>query len=200
MKAIRMTTAKVATTLVIVLGGATTTLAVGASAVHQAKPAVHASAPKATKTIKTTYNFNASYSGTISILWNSSKPSTGSITGKGSGTNYGLTAVTGSGSAMATAQSDPINGAGVLSGAGNTLHVQFATGSTATATGSSAPTTVIISGSAKVTSGTGKFAKATGTLKVSGTFSIKDTSGKEADSFVATLKGAVVVVTTVKTK
>ena len=48
-----------------------------------------------------------------------------------------------------------------------------------------------MTGTATVTSGTGKFAGAKGTLKVSGTFSIKSTAAgsSESDNFSATLSG-----------
>ena len=148
---------------------------------------------QAKKPVVKTYKFKASYSGTISILWNASGASTGSITGKGKGTDFGLTAVSGSGSGTAAAQSDPINGTGVLSGKGETLHVKLATGTTATAASGSAPTIVTVSGSATITKGTGPFAGATGSLKVAGEFSIQNTSGKEKDSFSTTLTGTIKV-------
>ena len=143
--------------------------------------------------VYTSYTFNASYTGKISILWNSSGPSKATVTGTGKGTNFGLTGISGSGTSTATSQVDPINGTGVLTGYLQSLHLKFATNSTATATGGSAPTTVIVSGNATVTSGTGRFAWAIGTLKVSGTFNIQSTSGSEKDTFNATLKGVVKV-------
>ncbi len=199
MKTFKMTAAKAIATLAIVSFGVTaTTLADGATASHHTSTArvAHASsgtckAIKNSKPAAQNCTFDASYSGTISILWNTSGPSTASITGKGKGTDFGFTGISGSGTSVATAQSDPINGSGVLSGKGETLKVKLATGSTATAVGSAAPTVVTVSGSATVVKGTGTFANASGTLKVSGEFSIKNTSGSEKDSFSATLKGVV---------
>ncbi len=192
MKLPRRTAASTLAALIVASGLGATSLAVGASVSHAPKPAARTGAAT---TVTTSYKFNGSYSGTISILWNDSGPSTASITGHGKGTIFGLTAISGSGSGTAAAQSDPINGVGVLSGTKMALKLKFATGATATAAGSSAPTTVAISGTALVLKGSGKFAGATGSLKVSGAFSIKSTSGKEKDSFSATLKGTIKVKT-----
>jgi hypothetical protein len=139
--------------------------------------------------------FNASYNGDISLLWSSSDVRATALTGTGSGADFGLTSVTGTGSSVASSTTDPINGTGVLKGAGGTLNVKLATGSTATAVGSAAPTTVTVAGTATILSGTGTFAGATGTLKVSGSFNVQSTTAgsSEHDSFSATLKGNVTV-------
>jgi len=196
MKLFRGTAAKVIAPLVIVLGVTATSLAGGASigtpsrlAATGAHSAV-ATQPSTTKPVYVTYTINASYSGTISIQWNASGPSKASITGKGKGTEFGLVNVSGSGTSVAAAQVDPINGTGILSGYKESLYLKFATHSTATATGGSAPTMVIISGTATITKGTGRFLNAIGSLKVSGEFNIKSTTGSEKDPFNATLKGA----------
>jgi hypothetical protein len=188
----------VAASLAIVVGVTATSLAGGATVAHATKPVAHAVSARTTgqTTKKPVYamdTFNASYSGTISILWNTSGLSTATITGTGKGTDFGFARITGSGSSTVASQVDPINGKGTLSGTGETLVLKFATGATATATGSAAPTQVIVSGTATVVSGTGKFAGATGSLKVSGEFSIQSTSGSEHDAFNATLKGTVKV-------
>jgi hypothetical protein len=219
MKTLNRTTTAAVVALAVVLGVSMSSLAGGVTVRHQvasthvvqakkvttitcvkgkATKKVTGTNPKCPKgwTLKPVYvtdTFNASYSGTISITWNSSGPSTASITGTGKGTNFGFTSVKGSGSSTATAQTDPINGTGTLTGSGETLTVKFDTHATASATGSSAPTTVVISGTANITKGTGKFAGATGSFKVSGTFNIQSTSGSEKDPFSATLKGAVKV-------
>ena len=139
--------------------------------------------------------FNASYSGHIALLWSSSDVKATSVTGTGGGADFGLTSVTGTGSSVASSTTDPINGTGTLKGAGGTLVVKLATGSSATAVDSAAPTTVTVSGTATILSGTGTFAGAKGTLKVSGSFSIQSTTAgsSEQDSFSATLKGNVTV-------
>ena len=163
--------------------------------VTAAKPKCPAGWSTKKPVIVVTDAFNASYSGTISLLWSSSDVKASSITGHGSGADFGLTSVSGTGSSVASSTTDPINGTGTLSGAGGTLKVKLATGSSATAVGSAAPTTVTVSGTATILSGTGKFAGATGTLKVTGSFSIQSTTAgsSEHDGFSATLKGNVKV-------
>ncbi len=142
-----------------------------------------------------TVAFSGTYRGTIAMLWSSSAVKVTSLSGTGSGADLGFAAVSGTGAASPSASCDPINGVGVLTGGGNTLHLKLTTASKGCAADSAAPTTVTVSGSAVVTSGTGKFAGATGTLKVLGTFSIKSTTAgsNESDSFSATLSGALKV-------
>jgi hypothetical protein len=194
MRTLGTTAQKAVVALVVVVGITATSLAGGAST----SPSPRSAAPAA-RTIANTkityYHFNASYTGTISILWNSSGASTASIRGKGKGTDFGFATITGSGSATAASQSVPVHGSGALSGVGESLIVKFVTGSTATAASGSAPTVVAISGTVVVVKGAGKFAGASGSLKVSGVFSIKSTSGSEKETFHATLKGVVKVTT-----
>jgi hypothetical protein len=139
--------------------------------------------------------FHGTYNGTIALLWSASDVKATAVTGTGTGVDLGLSAVRGTGTSTPTGQTDPINGSGVLSGAGGTLNVKLATSSSATAGDTTAPTSVIVSGTATITGGTGKFAGATGTLKVSGSFNIKSTTAgtNETDNFSATLIGSVVV-------
>jgi hypothetical protein len=139
--------------------------------------------------------FSGTYHGTIAMLWSASAVSVTSLSGAGTGATLGLAAVTGTGGASPSASCDPINGVGVLTGGGSTLHLKLTTTSKGCAADSAAPTTVTVSGSAIVTSGTGKFAGATGTLKVLGSFSIKSTTAgsNESDAFSATLSGSLKV-------
>lgn len=181
--------AKALVALAIVCGVPAASLAGGATSPHVAAHAPRAISVSAVKK----YTFKATYHGTISILWSSSGKTIATITGKGSGVDLGFTSISGSGSVIASSQSDPINGAGVLVGKGRVLHLKLSTNSEATAAGSAAPTVVTVSGFAIVTKGAGAFANATGKLTVSGEFSIQGTSGKEKDSFSATLKGVVTV-------
>jgi hypothetical protein len=196
-------TAAASIVAIVIAGGVTASAMAGGASISRSHNELtstsHVVANKAAtctkstkKPIVTTCKFNATYHGTISIVWNQSGPTTASITGAGAGAEFGLTAISGSGTTTATAQSDPINGTGVLSGKGMTLHLKIAT-ATATAASGSAPTVVTVSGSAKVTSGAGYFKGATGTLTVSGEFSIQNTSGSEKDAFSATLKGVVTI-------
>jgi len=138
-----------------------------------------------------TVAFSGTYSGSMSLLWSSSDVKVTTLTGTGTGNDQGLSAVSGTGSSAPSSTCDPINGTGTLSGGGATLHLTLATTSKACAADSAAPTTVTVTGTATVTGGTGKFAGAKGTLKVSGTFSIKSTSAgsSESDNFSATLSG-----------
>lgn len=185
--------------LIAASGVAAPLLGGGTASAHAARPGANTVAvATAHKTVIKTYKINGTYSGTISIVWNQSGPSTATISGKGKGTIFNLTSISGSGKGTAAAQSDPINGSGILAGKGESLSLKLATGATATAVGSAAPTLVTVSGNATITKGAGLFAGATGTLKVSGDFSIKSTSGKEKDSFTTTLKGTVTVKTTSK--
>jgi len=139
--------------------------------------------------------FSGTYHGTIAMLWSASAVTVTSLSGTGSGATLGLAAVSGTGASNPSGSCDPINGVGVLTGGGSTLHLKLATTSKGCAADSAAPTSVTVSGSAIVTSGTGKFAGATGTLKVSGSFSIKSTTAgsNESDAFSATLTGSLKV-------
>jgi hypothetical protein len=139
--------------------------------------------------------FSGTYSGTIAMLWSSSAVNVTALTGTGTGVDLGLTAVSGTGSSNPSGTCDPISGVGVLTGGGSTLHLKLATSSKGCAADSAAPTTVTVTGTATVVSGTGKFAGATGTLKVTGSFSIKSTTAgsSETDAFSAKLTGSLKV-------
>jgi hypothetical protein len=139
--------------------------------------------------------FSGTYRGTIAMLWSSSAVNVTALTGAGTGSDLGLTAVSGTGSSNPTGSCDPISGVGILSGGGSTLHLKLATSSKGCAADSAAPTAVTVTGSATVISGTGKFAGATGTLKVTGSFEIKSTTAgsSESDAFSATLTGSLKV-------
>jgi hypothetical protein len=136
--------------------------------------------------------FSGTYKGTISMLWSASDVKVTSLTGTGSGTNLGLSKVTGTGTSSPSNQCNPISGSGILTGATGTLHLKLATTSQGCGVDSAAPTVVAITGNALVTSGTGKFAGATGTLKVGGSFAIKSTTAgsSESDAFTVTLTGS----------
>lgn len=139
--------------------------------------------------------FNGTYRGNIAMLWSSTSVNVTSLTGAGTGATLGLTSVRGTGSSAPQSSYDPISGTGILTGASGTLHLKLATTSKGCATDQAAPTTVTVTGSATVMSGTGKFLGATGTLKVTGSFSIKSTTAgsNESDAFSATLNGTLKV-------
>ncbi len=169
----------------------------GAAVRHVVAVKPHCPAGWTTKkpaTVKTEA-FSGTYKGTIAMLWSSSAVTVTALTGTGTGSDLGLSAVSGTGSSSPTGTCDPISGVGVLTGAGSTLHLKLATTSKGCAADSAAPTTVTVTGTATVVSGTGKFAGATGTLKVSGSFQIKSTTAgsSETDAFSATLTGSLKV-------
>lgn len=139
--------------------------------------------------------FSGTYRGTIAMLWSSTAVNVTALTGVGTGTDLGLSAVSGTGSSNPTSSCDPISGMGVLTGAGGTLRVKLTTSSKACAADTTAPTAVSVTGTATVISGTGKFAGTTGTLKVSGSFDVKSTTAgsSESDAFSATLVGSLKV-------
>ena len=125
--------------------------------------------------------FNSTYKGNISIAWSDTSVQATSVT------------ATGTGSSAPQAQCNAFQGKGVLSGGGNTLNVEFGSGSEACADSDAAPATVEFKGNANITGGTGKYAGASGTLKVSGSFAIKSTvaGSKESPALSLTLSGNV---------
>lgn len=137
--------------------------------------------------------FNATYKGNMAIVWTDSSVQAPTITATGTGTNLGLSSMTGKGSSAPQAQCNPFQGSGVLSGGGNTLNVEFASSSEACADSDAAPANVSIKGSATIKGGTGKYAGATGTLTATGSFSIKSTTAgsKESSALTLTLVGNV---------
>jgi len=135
--------------------------------------------------------FSGTYKGTIAMLWSDSSVQATAVTATGSGNIFGLDQLTGSGSAAPASQCDSINGAGTISDGTNTLKANFDTASKGCAKDAEAPTAVEITGNAVITGGTGKYAGATGTLKVTGSFSIKSTAAgsKESSPLTLTIAG-----------
>ena len=131
--------------------------------------------------------FSGTYKGKMSVLWSDSGVQASSVTGIGTGTVFGLDALSGSGSSAPQNQCDSIDGAGVLSGGGNTLKVTFDSNAKGCATDGAAPTTVNITGTASITGGTGKYAGASGTLKVTGSFAIKSNQAGFGETTALTL-------------
>lgn len=170
--------------------GAVTTHATGhASSTHAkvAKPK-----PKSKKLA-----FKATYTGTVSLLWNSDSVTVTGVNGKGTGTLLGASSLVGSGSGSAANTCNPFAGKGYLIGSGSKLLLSVTTSPTsqACAAGQSAPTSVSVKGVAKVTGGLGKYAGATGTLSFTGSFSIQSTTAgsTEKDTFKAVLTGTLTV-------
>lgn len=135
--------------------------------------------------------FSGIYKGTIAMLWSDSSVQATAVTATGSGNIFGLDQLTGSGSSAPASQCDSINGAGTISDGTNTLKANFDTASKGCAKDAEAPTAVEITGNAVITGGTGKYAGATGTLKVTGSFSIKSTAAgfKESSPLTLTIAG-----------
>lgn len=135
--------------------------------------------------------FSGTYKGTIAMLWSDSSVQATAVTATGSGNIFGLDQLTGIGSAAPASQCDSINGAGTISDGTNTLKANFDTASKGCAKDAEAPTAVEITGNVVITGGTGKYAGATGTLKVTGSFSIKSTAAgfKESSPLTLTIAG-----------
>ena len=138
--------------------------------------------------------FSGTYKGKMSVLWSDSGVQATSVTASGTGTVLGLDSLSGTGSSSPQNQCDSIDGAGVLSGGGNTLKVSFDSNAKGCAEDGAAPTTVNITGTASVTGGTGKYAGATGTLKVTGSFAIKSNQAGfgETTALTLTLTGNII--------
>ncbi len=143
------------------------------------------------KIVKVT--FKGTYTGTIAMLWSSTGVKATAVTGTGTATFLGKSTLSGSGSSSAASTCDPLTGKGFLAGSGSKLMLTIIdpTSSQACAAGQSAPTSVSVKGVAKVTGGLGKYKGVSGTLKFSGSFSIKSTTAgsSESDAFTATLTG-----------
>ncbi len=137
--------------------------------------------------------FRGTYKGTIAMLWSSTGVKATAVTGAGTATYLGKSTMSGSGSSTASSTCDPLTGKGVLVGSGSKLMLTIIdpTSSQACAAGQSAPTSVSVKGVAKVTGGLGKYKGVSGTLKFTGSFSIKSTTAgsSESDAFSATLTG-----------
>ena len=131
--------------------------------------------------------FNSTYKGTIAMLWSDSNVTATKVTATGTGSNLGLTELSGSGSSSPASQCDLIAGAGTLSGPSGTLKMTLDTSAKGCAAESAAPTSVAITGNAVVNSGTGKYVGASGTLKINGTFTIKSTTAGSSENSTFTL-------------
>jgi hypothetical protein len=173
-------------------GAATTT-----SPSHQTHAAAVSHVVK-TKKVK----FVGTYKGKLGLLMigtaggTASSVKVTSITGTGTGTLLGKSTVSGTGSAPAGSQTDPITGKGVLSGGGSKLMLTAVTSkSFGTAAGTATPTSVSVSGVAKVTGGTGKYKGATGNLTFKGSFTVQSNNAgtSESDAFTATLSGTLTI-------
>ena len=155
------------------------------------KPTASASAkPTTVSTPAATSNkfaFNGTYKGKMSIIWSDYDVRATSVSGDGTGSIFGMDALTGSGSSAPSTQCAGLDGVGVISGGGSSIKVTFDTSAKVCAEEGAAPTNVNITGFAVVNSGTGKFAGATGKLKAVGFFNIKSADAGATESSILTI-------------
>ncbi|HUV57579.1 MAG TPA: hypothetical protein VMV96_02105 [Acidimicrobiales bacterium] len=141
--------------------------------------------------------FKATYTGTVSLLWNSDSVTVTGVKGRGPATLLGVSSLVGAGTGSAANTCNPFSGKGYLVGAGSKLLLSVTTSpsSQACAAGQSAPTSVSVKGVAKVTGGLGKYAGAKGNLNFTGSFSIKSTTAgaTESDTFTAKITGTLTI-------
>ena len=141
-----------------------------------------------------TVAINATYKGTVTMVWGDADVTVTNVTATGSGTTGGLDSLKGTGTAAPAEQCTPFDGEGTLGSGADTLKVSYADGSMACSADADAPTTVTIKkGPLKIISGTGKYAGATGTLTLTGSWAIASASkgSKPATPVTLTLVGTI---------
>ena len=141
-----------------------------------------------------TVAINATYKGTVTMVWGDADVTVTNVTATGSGTTGGLDSLKGTGAAAPAEQCTPFDGEGTLGSGADTLKVSYADGSMACSADADAPTTVTIKkGPLKIISGTGKYAGATGTLTLTGSWAIASASkgSKPATPVTLTLSGTI---------
>jgi hypothetical protein len=156
------------------------------------KPKAAASAPAAAK--GGTVKINATYKGTVTMLWGEADVNVTNVTATGSGETGGLDKLTGMGSAAPAEQCTSFDGEGTLGSGADTLKVKYADGSMACSADADAPTTVTIKkGPLTIVSGTGKYAGATGSLTLTGSWAVASASkgAKPATPVTLTLVGTI---------
>ena len=156
------------------------------------KPKAAASTPATSK--GGTVKINATYKGTVTMLWGDADVNVTNVTATGSGDTGGLDKLTGMGSAAPAEQCTSFDGEGTLGSGADTLKVKYADGSMACSADADAPTTVTIKkGPITIVSGTGKYAGATGSLTLTGSWAIASASkgSKPATPVTLTLTGTI---------
>ncbi len=156
------------------------------------KPKAAASTPATSK--GGTVKINATYKGTVTMLWGDADVNVTNVTATGTGETGGLDKLTGMGSAAPAEQCTPFDGEGTLGSGADTLKVKYADGSMACSADADAPTTVTIKkGPITIVSGTGKYAGATGSLTLTGSWAIASASkgSKPATPVTLTLTGTI---------
>jgi len=149
------------------------------------------SAVPATKKIP----FSSSYTGKASLLINNGQATISSVTGSGKNSLFGVSKVSGSSSAAASQQCDPVGGKGSIAGGANKIlfTVTRSSSQQGCANGDSGPVTVTFHGVAVATGGVGAADGASGSLKFKGTLKLGGTSGSQDGSFTVTLSGTLAV-------
>jgi hypothetical protein len=156
------------------------------------KPKAAASTPETSK--GGTVKINATYKGTVTMLWGDADVNVTNVTATGTGETGGLDKLTGMGSAAPAEQCTPFDGEGTLGSGADTLKVKYADGAMACSADADAPTTVTIKkGPLTIVSGTGKYAGATGSLTLTGSWAIASASkgSKPATPVTLTLVGTI---------
>jgi hypothetical protein len=139
------------------------------------KPKAVASTPAATK--GGVVKIDATYKGTVTMLWGDADVTVTNVTATGSGTTGGLDSLKGMGAAAPAEQCTPFDGEGTLGSGADTLKVKYADGSMACSADADAPTVVTIKkGPLTIVSGTGKYAGATGSLTLTGSWKVDSAS------------------------
>ena len=137
---------------------------------------------------------DATYKGTITMVWGEADVTVTNVTATGSGTTGGLDKLSGMGAAAPAEQCTPFDGEGTLGSGADTLKVKYADGAMACSADADAPTVVTIKkGPLTIVSGTGKYAGATGSLTLTGTWKIDSASKgtKPATAVTLNLVGSI---------
>ena len=153
--------------------------------------------PKAATTTTTkggTVKIDATYKGTVTMVWGEADVTVTNVTANGSGATGGLDTLKGMGAAQPAEQCTAFDGEGTLGSGADTLKVKFADGAMACSADADAPTTVTIKkGPLTIISGTGKYAGATGSLTLTGSWKINSATkgAKPAEPVTLTLTGTI---------
>lgn len=153
--------------------------------------------PKSTTTTTSkagSVTINATYKGTVTMVWGDADVTVTNVTATGTGATGGLDTLKGTGAAAPDSQCAAFDGEGTLGSGADTLKVKYADGSMACSADAEAPTTVTIKkGPLTIMSGTGKYAGATGSLTLVGTWKIPSASkgAKPAEPVTLTLTGTI---------
>jgi hypothetical protein len=155
--------------------------------------------PKAAATTAATtkgavVKIDATYKGTITMVWGEADVTVTNVTATGSGNTGGLDKLSGMGAAAPAEQCTPFDGEGTLGSGADTLKVKYADGAMACSADADAPTVVTIKkGPLTIVSGTGKYAGATGSLTLTGTWKVDSASKgtKPATAVTLNLVGSI---------